>query len=225
MSRLVLLLCGCMLALGGCASTWVVDTQVQAFSNLPALPAQPSYRFERLPSQQLDGQQDLVESLADPALFKAGLRRDDAAPRYSVQVAVRVQRVLSPWADPWDDWGGSFSAGFGRPGGSFGFGWGGGLLRSEQPWYVREASVVVRELAGNRVVFESRANGDGPWSDSRAVLAAMFDAALQGFPNPPAGARRVSVQVGASTAPAVNTIVTATSPAPASAASAPKPAQ
>ncbi len=210
------------LALQGCASTWVVDTQVQSFSGMPALPAQPSYRFERLPSQQLDGgQQDLVESLADAALFKAGLRRDDAAPRYSVQVTARVQRVLSPWADPWDDFGmgavGPVFGGYGRGGVSFGFGWGGGLLRSEQPWYKREASVVVRELAGNRVVFESRATGDGPWSDSRAVLAAMFEAAMQGFPNPPTGVRRVSVQVGA---PATTTVVS-----PATAASAPKPVQ
>ena len=181
-----------------------------------------------------------MESLADTALFKAGLRRDDAAPRYSVQVGVRVQRVLSPWADPWDElgggwgggsaggWGGGVGASFGRPGVTIGFGsfgWGGGLLRSEQPWYLREASVVVRELASNRVVFESRANGDGPWSDSRAVLAAMFDAALQGFPNPPTGVRQVSVQVGAPAAPAVNTtVVTTTSPAPSRPASAAKTA-
>jgi hypothetical protein len=74
------------------------------------VPANPAYRFERLPSQQND-QQDQVEAWADPALFRAGLKRDDAAPRYSVQVAARVQRILSPWADPWDGWGGGLEGG------------------------------------------------------------------------------------------------------------------
>jgi hypothetical protein len=38
--------------------------------------------------------------------------------------------------------------------------------------------------------------GAGPWLDHNAVFAAMFEAALQGFPNPPAGPRRVAVQIG-----------------------------
>ena len=42
--------------------------------------------------------------MADPALFKAGFQRNDLAPRYSVQVSARVQRVLSPLAEPWDRW-------------------------------------------------------------------------------------------------------------------------
>jgi hypothetical protein len=45
-------------------------------------------------------------------------------------------------------------------------------------------------------VFESRAINDGPSLDGKAVFSAMFDAALQGFPNPPPGPRKVSVQVG-----------------------------
>ena len=46
------------------------------------------------------------------------------------------------------------------------------------------------------MVYETHAVNDGPWSDSQAVLPAMFQAALQGFPNPPQGVRRVDIQVG-----------------------------
>lgn len=178
--------------LAGCASTYLLENNVQAFSSLPALPASPTYRFERLPSQQAvpaQQAQTALEALADPALHRAGLRRDDASPAYSVQVTARIQRVLSPWSDPWD-WGGGF--------GYWGPGWGFGhpFPQMEQPWYQREVGVVVRELATNRVVFESRATNDGPWLDNGAVLAAMFDAAMQGFPNTPGGPRRVNIQVG-----------------------------
>ena len=52
----------------------------------------------------------------------------------------------------------------------------------------------MRNAAG-AVVFESHASHDGIWPDSEAVLAAMLDAALQGFPTPPAGARQVNIEI------------------------------
>jgi len=185
-------LCFAVALLAGCASTFVVDSSVRSFSSLPALPAQPTYRFERLPSQQEPGQAQL-EAMADAALHRAGLRRDDANPRYTVQVSGRVQPTLSPWADPWR-WGGGWGIGYHRHGLGLGFGgpWGG----LESPWYHREVAVVVRELPSNRVVFESHASHDGPWLDNSTVFPAMFQAALQGFPNPPPGPRRVDIQVG-----------------------------
>ncbi len=182
--------------LTGCASGYLLDSNVQSFSSLRSLPANPAYRFERLPSQQASAGQAQLEALADQALFKAGLRRDDAAPRYSVQVTARVQPVLSPWADPSDGWGGGWGRwGLGFGGRGFGVGFGGPFYRMERPWYQREVGVVVRELPSNQVVYETHAGNDGPWGDSAAVLPAMFDAALQGFPTPPAGPRRVNVQV------------------------------
>lgn len=185
-------LCVAASLLAGCASTFVVDSSVRSFSSLTALPAQPTYRFERLPSQQEPGQAQL-EAMADAALHRAGLRRDDANPRYAVQVSGRLQPTLSPWADPWR-WGGGWGVGYHRRGLGLGFGgpWGG----LESPWYHREVAVVVRELPSNRVVFESHASHDGPWLDNSAVFPAMFQAALQGFPNPPPGPRRVDIQVG-----------------------------
>jgi hypothetical protein len=195
MARIVRLLFATVVAtvlLGGCATSFLLDNRVQAFSVGTPLAEPTSYRFERLLSQLAEPSQATLEAMADPALHKAGLRRDDAAPSYSVQVSARIQRSLSPWADPW---GGGWGLGFGigRPG------WG-GYFRPyplmEQPWFQREVSVIVRDLASNRVVFESQAANDGPWLDNRSVLPAMFEAALQGFPNPPTGPRRVDILVG-----------------------------
>ncbi len=192
--RLVSIVVLAAAALSGCATSYVLDNSVQSFSSLPALPAQPTYRFERLPSQQAFPFQGQVEAMADPALFKAGLRRDDSAPQYSVQVTARVQRARSPWGDPWDGWGGF--GGWGRWGGWDRHGFGGPFPRVEQVWFHREVGVVMRELTSNRVVYETHATNDGPWGDSASVIPAMFDAALQGFPKAPAGVRRVNVKVG-----------------------------
>ena len=192
--RLVSIVVLAAVALSGCATNYVLDNSVQSFSNLAALPAQPSYRFERLPSQQAFPLQTQLELMADPFLFKAGLRRDDAAPQFSVQVTARTQRAQSPWADPWDGWGGF--GGWGRWGGWDRHGFGGPFPRMEQPWFHREVDIVIRELPSNRVVYETHAANDGPWRDNASVFPAMFDAALQGFPKAPAGVRQVNVKVG-----------------------------
>ncbi len=178
--------------LSGCAAGYLLDNNVQSFSGLSALPASPTYRFERLPSQQASPVQSQLEAFADPALFRAGLRRDDAAPNYSVLVTARVRPVLSPWSDPWDGWGGwgghrFMNHGFGSP-----------LRRIDQPWFEREVAVVIREIPSNRVVYETHAANDGPLGDNTAVLPAMFQAAMQGFPVAPQGPRRVDIQVGSS---------------------------
>jgi hypothetical protein len=197
MKRSFLRLAGVLIAaawlLAGCASTYTLDNTVQSFSSLPALPAQASYRFDRLPSQQAPGQAQL-EAWADPALHAAGLRRDDANPHYTVQVTGRLEATLSPWADPWRGWGGW---GFGFHHHGFGLGMGGpwGPM-ADSPWYHREVAVIVRELPGGRVVFESHATNDGPWLDNAAVFPAMFSAAMQGFPNAPTGPRQVNVTIG-----------------------------
>ncbi|MDB5861548.1 MAG: hypothetical protein JWQ76_5237 [Ramlibacter sp.] len=186
------------IVLSGCATGYTLDHAVQTYSHLSSVPAQPAYRFERLPSQQSsDPIQTAIESMADPALYKAGLRRDDSAPRYTVQVSAREQRVLSPFADPWDYGGWGFGWGVGYSHRGLGIGLGGPLYpRMEQQWFHREVSVIVRDLGNQQVVYETRATNDGPWGDSRTVLPVMFEAAMQGFPNPPAGPRRVDIRVG-----------------------------
>ncbi|RYF33618.1 MAG: DUF4136 domain-containing protein [Comamonadaceae bacterium] len=192
---LTALLCGC--------GTWVVDSQVRSFSKLGAVPAGATYRFERLPSQQADETvQQSVEAMAGAALDKVGLRRDDANARYSAQVDARVTQVLSPVADPWmygpafyrpGAWG-AYPYGYGPGWGAWG-GWGayGNLPPASNPWYLREVSVLLREIATGQVVYETRARNDGPYNRSAAIFPVMFDAALQGFPNPPEGQRRVDI--------------------------------
>lgn len=170
--------------LAGCAGTYMLDNTVQSFGQLTAAPAALTYRFDRLPSQQVAGQAQL-EAMADTALHQAGFRRDDASPRYGVQIGARVVEVVSPFADPWDGWG------YGRRWHRMGMG-----PFMEPPWFHREVSVVVRELATGRIVYETRASSDGPFSNSATVLPAMFQAAMQGFPTPPQGPRTVNVQLG-----------------------------
>ncbi|HUR88698.1 MAG TPA: DUF4136 domain-containing protein [Ramlibacter sp.] len=178
--------------LAGCASTYTLDSTVQSFSQIPALPQPATYRFERLPSQQ-DPMQPQLELLADPALNAVGLRRDDSNPRYSVQIGARFNRSISPFADPWGPYG---HFGFGAWGRHRHFGMGVGMGYPPEPsWFHREVDVVVRELSSNKVVYESRAVSDGPYFDSAKVFPAMFSAAMQGFPNPPAGPRQVNVQI------------------------------
>jgi hypothetical protein len=198
----LLLAAGAALGLAGCASTYLLDNQVQSFSQLQAVPAQPTYRFERSLSQQADPAQQALEGLADAALYKAGLRRDDAAPRYSVQVSARTERTLTPYAAPWSPWGWGGGWNLGVGGRHFGLGFGGPFPNMDSYWFHREVAVVIRELATNKVVYETHAYNDGPWLDNRSVLPAMFEAAMQGFPTPPAGPRRVDIQVGRNAPPA-----------------------
>ena len=199
----------------GCATRWVVDNDVDTFSKIAAMPAEPSYRFERLPSQQADeAAQQQLEAMATPALERAGLRLGGLSARYTVQLQARVSAELSPWADPWmfgGPWAGGWNAGAGpgwrhrgyRGFGAYGgYGYGTPFPQPSNPWYAREVSVVMRELPGGQVVYESHARNDGPYNVSARIFPVMFEAALQGFPNPPTGTRRIDIELGAPTGPA-----------------------
>ena len=188
--------------MAGCSTVRLVDSDVTAFSRWSAAPPGPgtAYRFERLPSQQSVGnQQDMVEGLARTALAKVGMEFNAPVARYSVQVLLNNQRVdRSPYDGGVDGFGGF---GFGGPGVFLGGGNRGaafGLsfpLRFSEPYYKRELSIFMRDLSSNQVVFESRALHDGVWNDSLAVLPAMLDSALRGFPQPPPGTRRINVEI------------------------------
>ena len=187
------------LFLAGCSGLRLVQNDVTAFYSWSATPPAPGtpYRFERLPSQQAAaGRQDQIEGLARTALAKVGLELDPAAPRYSVQVRVSTL-VIERW--PYDDFG---YGGFGRPGmfldgGNRGaaFGMSFPLGFSEPPYYRRELMLMVRDLTTSQVVYETRSVSDDVQPESLAVLSAMLDAALRGFPQPPAGTRRINVEI------------------------------
>ena len=183
------LLCAA-LWLTGCASTRLVDSDVQSFSQLAGAPARATYSFERLPSQQAQGaQQSAVEEQARLALAKVGLRQDSAAPFYRVQAHARID--LQAYPDYWD------GPGWGWGGLGVGRGFYGGLsMRFPPPTlYRREVGLILREAASGTVVYETRAVHEGVWTDNPAVFAAMFDAALSGFPTPPTGPRRIVLEI------------------------------
>ena len=185
--------------MAGCSTVRLVDSDVTAFSRWSAAPPGPgtAYRFERLPSQLVLGnQQDLVEGLARTALAKVGMELNPPVARYSVQVLLNSQRVdRSPYDGGYDGFG------FGGPGVFLGAGNHGaslGLsfpLRFSEPYYKRQLSILMRELNSNQFVFETHALHDGAWSDTLAVLPAMLDSALRGFPQPPPGTRRINVEI------------------------------
>lgn len=186
--------------MAGCSGLRVVESDVTAFYNWNAAPPGPgtAYRFERLPSQQAVGaQQDNVESLARTALAKVGMVLSPTVARYSVQVRVNTLVIER---SPYDSLGYD-GFGFATPGVFLGGGNRGAALgmsfpmRFSEPYYRRELTLLVRDLATQQVVFETRALNDGVQNETMPVLSALMDAALQGFPQPPPGPRRITVQI------------------------------
>lgn len=190
MARSVLLLM--VFLISGCASTRLIDSQVNSFAP-QVIAAGAGYQFERLPSQLADPvSQAKLEKLAEQALAKVGLKRQNAAP-LSVQVSAvqRQENTLNQsgvgigWGLGWVFGNGTIS--LGNRGALFP-----GL--ETQTTYWRQVSLIMRNASG-AVVFESHASHEGIWSDGEVVLAAMLDAALQGFPTPPTGVRRVNIEI------------------------------
>lgn len=183
------------LFLSGCSGMRIVDTDVTAFSAWTAAPPAPGtrYKFERLPSQTMATQQDQIEAVATTSLSKVGMALSPDGALYSVQILLSTE-VVQPYPSPGF---GGFS-GFGGFGGGGRFGSSIGLsfpLGSGAPYYKRSLTVLMRDLSTQKVVFETRALHDGVWGDGFAVLPAMLDSALLGFPQPPAGTRRINVEI------------------------------
>ena len=195
-AKSVLLLALALLA--GCSGLRLVDNDVQSHVRWQAKPAEPgnTYRFERLPSQQGPGvqsepTQDQLEAMAQAALAKLGLVYLPEAALFTVQVSATT--VLQPGYG--SQWPGLpvVSIGAGTAGSHIGMAF--PMMRYEPPLYIREVQLIVRDSRSHQVVYETRARHSGVWSDARALLPAMIDAALSGFPNPPQGPRRVNVQI------------------------------
>ena len=191
------------LTLAGCASTSEPATlRAQVRSSAAAAPsgmlrAGVRYRFEHLPLQQNTEMSQQVHALAQQALSSVGLVRDDANALISVQVQARS---AVDWI--YDDWPAYRSRfywglGFGGRHGSVMFGgpmwWG----AEPTPVYISEAGFVMRAVNGGQVLYETHARHDGLRATSERTIAALFAAALQGFPTPPAGVRSVSIPLAA----------------------------
>lgn len=196
MNKLLTLLCFITAAgmLGGCATSRIIDSEVQTFSTLQTVPDAATFRFDRLPSQQAQAAQHArLEAIAAQALGRVGFKQDGGAARFAVQIGARTDRD-SPEFNP-----------------LYGPGWpersriitGSGrviwapYMRYPPPpsVYRREVSLVMRETASNQIVYETHAAHHGGWSEDNVTLAAMFEAALRDFPNPLAGPRRIEVEI------------------------------
>jgi hypothetical protein len=196
------------LVLGGCATSNRIDTDVQAFSTLPAVPANARYRFVRLPSQEARPvQQAQLEALAQQALERVGMRRDDGADRFSVEVHLGTVRQIEPdpWANPWGGWGPGWGLGLGYGRGGYGRGgyygggfgaWGGGYPYGGRVTYRHELALILRDQPSGQAVYETHAVSES-WrsADGPARIAAMLDAALYGFPRAPQGVRRITAEL------------------------------
>jgi hypothetical protein len=184
--------------LTGCTSMRLIDSDVVSVNAAPAgLSLQGArYRFERLPSQANNPEAGLAEQQAQAAMAAVGLVRDDEGANLSVLVGFSGTQYL---ADPWGRPMGSGLTPFGslNIGSGFGpnFGLGMGMRFPPPTHYKREVSVLMRDLKSGQVVYETRASHSGPWNDSVPIFATLFQAALANFPNPPAGLRRVNIEL------------------------------
>jgi len=188
--------------LTGCASMRLIDSDVVSVNAAPAgMNLQGAkYRFERLPSQANNPEAGQAEQQAQAAMTAVGLVRDDAGASLSVLLGFSGTQYL---ADPWGRPIGPSTWPFGRI--TIGTGFGVGLgshagvglgMRFPPPThYQREVSLLMRDLKSGQVVYETRASHSGPWNDSLPIFATLFQAALANFPNPPAGLRRVNIEL------------------------------
>ena len=189
-----------VLGMAGCASLNSIDTDVSSYGIWPAGRAPGSFAFERLPSQQAQGErQGALEAAARDALEKAGFSHaaDPASADVTVQLGARITRYdTSPWDDPfWWRWN---YAGWRHPGYYPGwyypyYGFGGSYSTSR---YDREVAVLIRDRRTGAPLYETRATSDGYSSGDAALLAAMFEAALKDFPTPAVSPRRVTIPMG-----------------------------
>ena len=184
----------------GCASVSTLDSEVQSYSALAAAPvAGQTFRFERLPLARANeaGQANL-EAWTTQALQRFGLLpATGPAAHYAVQVSAGVSRHDTlPWAGGvWPGW--RFGIGIGYGGGGWSaapfVGAGYDNYLPPTPRYQREFEIVLRNAGDGVVVYQSRAFNDSSWWDDETVLPALVDAALQGFPAPPASPRVVQI--------------------------------
>jgi hypothetical protein len=188
--------------LTGCGAMRLIDSDVVSVAAMPpGMNLQGAkYRFERLPSQVHNPEVGLAEQQAQLAMAAVGLVRDDAGASLSVMLGFSgSQYPADPWGRPlgpgWTPYGSiAIGTGFGGGLGSQ-VGLGMGMRFPPPTHYRREVSVIMRDLKSGQVVYETRASHAGPWSDSVPIFATLFQAALANFPNPPAGPRRVNIEV------------------------------
>lgn len=168
------------LVLSGCAAFKTISPEVRSFGNWPAGRAPGSYAFERLPSQQDPLSRAAEwEAAAAPALAKAGFKPAANPAEADVIVSLGVRVGISdadPWADPlWYRWNAPL------------YTWRFGMPPRAHPLFIerryeREVGLLLRDRASGQPIYEARASHDGATRGDDTLMAALFEAALTGFP-------------------------------------------
>ena len=203
-----LAMAGATLVLSGCAATSVVS-QVSSYGPWPQERQPGAYVFERLPSQAVQAaDQARLETAAEPALLKRGFHRVEQAAQadYTVQIDAGVRTEPRMRYDPLLVPYGMHPA-YGAPGPGHPYFWRPGLggwwgtggsglsmsLALEPPWVTLELRLIIRDRRDGRVLYETQAAHDRVGAVDEAALPYVFEAALDGFPQPPRGRRVVTV--------------------------------
>jgi hypothetical protein len=184
------------LLLAGCASVMRVDSDVQSHTQWVAPPlGTVQYVFERTPSQTanpLQQPQAAAEAATQSALRSKGWvlnerSTETSAAVWRVQVMASVATLVRPNRDDLNDpfW----LIRERRPGGFRRTPW----LMPEPAMHRRQLTLWVRDGVRGEVAFEATAVHEGPWNESTSLWLAIAQAALDGFPTPPPGARRVMI--------------------------------
>jgi hypothetical protein len=197
-----------LLGLTGCAGLQQLTADVNTHGQWPASLQAPRYVFERLPSQQMQpDQQAGIEAAAEPALrargFVAAARPEEA--QVLVQVSAQRQTGYSwrddPFYRPYD----------GHLFGNIGFGglWGGrggvGIgLNFDTPRTTMQVGLLVRDKASSTVLYEASASTLRLGGAPDSLMAPLFQAALLDFPAVAISPRRVTVPLAAPPAPAAS---------------------
>jgi len=192
MLRRALLLSAALL-LSGCAALKTISPEVRSFGSWPEGRAPGTYAFERLPSQQQAlSRAAQWEQLAAPALAKAGFKLASDPAKADVIVALGVRVGISdadPWSDPlWYRWNAPLYA------------WRFGMPPRSHPLFIerryeREVGLLIRDRASGQAIYEARASHDGATRGDDALMGALFEAALTGFPKTHPEPRFIPIQL------------------------------
>ena len=161
-------------------TAWNVDSRLQGHLDIP------------LNDVGLWQARQAALALAEQALARAGLQRNDDSGQWVVQLG--AQAGFTPRRDPFDDYPPWAFGGWGWYGGRGGWGMSGlWQVGAPAPLHRRVVSIVMRDARTQEVVYETSAVHEDVWVSDPAVYGVLFDAALNGFPQPPQGPRQVRI--------------------------------
>ena len=186
-------------ALTGCAALNDLHNEVSTYGPWPTERKPATFAFERLPSQQTHGErQQQLEDAARGALEAAGFRAaaDREGAEYLMQVGARVSSN-----DPWIYneplfWRGNWRYGYGGRWGRGPF-WGGRYYYDGPTSFEREVALLIRDRKTGQLLYEARANNNGPSASIDHLLPAMFEAAMKDFPGTTPSPHKVTTQISA----------------------------